>query len=156
MPVSRSAQQGLGFFNRFRKRTEQPSNIGGAQMSTTPTPTPVINPTATWINLLISLGVSLGSSFATPVIQNILGASATAAENLVTILANRKSGTAESTVVPIFLTVLQAAITVLQTEGKLTPEQSATLNKALTDTFAADAAAQQTVDPTTLKPIAPL
>ena len=105
--------------------------------------------TATWANLLVSLGASLGSAFTTsPVIQNLIAVSATAAENLITTISAAKASAATpaSMAAPIFLTVLQVAISVLQTEGKLTADQSAVLSKAIADTFAADTLAQQLID----------
>ena len=124
-------------------------------MTTTTTP----SATATWANLLLSLGASLGSAFTTsPVIQNLIGVSATAAENLITTLTAAKStgAPASSVAAPIFATVLQVAISVLETEGKLTADQSAVLSKAIADTFAADTLAQQIINPASLAPIAPL
>ena len=123
--------------------------------TTTVTP----SPTATWINLLLSLGASLGSAFTTsPQIQQLIGVSATAAESLVTTLTSAKAtaATPQAIAAPIFLTLLQATISVLLATGKLTADESAALSKAIADTFSADAAAQKLIDPTLLKPIAPL
>lgn len=107
------------------------------------------------INLLLALGGSLGASLVkSPQLQAVIATAITGAENLVNILTG-KSGA--QIAAPAFLAVLQAAIGVLEAEGKLTTGQATALNDAIAATLQADAQSQVTVDPSKLAtPILPL
>lgn len=119
-------------------------------MSTTPT-TPTV---PTWVSLLLGIGGALGQSFvANPGLQALIALAITEATNLINILSQR--GT-QPIGIPVFLTVLQAAIAVLVETKQITADEAAALQKAVTDTLAADSAGKLVVDPTTLTPLAPL
>ena len=106
---------------------------------------------STWVQFLLNLGQA-GASIAFPGFAPIISTAIAAAESLIsTISASKASG--QSIAAPVFLTVLQATFAVMEATGKLTPAQAIALSKAITDTLAADKAAQLTVDPTSLPDI---
>lgn len=106
------------------------------------------------INFLLTLGGSLGAAFIkSPQLQQVVSTGISSATQFVTLLTNRTSA---SITPQLFLTAMQAAIGILLAEGKLTADEAGAISKALTDTLAADTAAQAVVDPTTLNPIQPL
>ena len=108
--------------------------------------------TAAIINLAIGLGGALGSSFVkNPALQNVIGTAVVGTQNFVTAITGKTNVAAAS-----FSAAFSTAIAILQTEGKITADEAAELNKAVAATFAADQAAQQVIDPTTLTPLAPL
>lgn len=124
---------------------------------TTPATTP------NWINLLISLGASLGDAFIkSTAIGNLVNIAATTTEGLITQIGAAKAASAApgagsaSLVVPIFVSVLQAAIAVALAENKLTAAEAKSLSDALTAMGQEDVIAQRIVDYTKIGPIAPL
>ena len=106
------------------------------------------------IQLLLSIGGSLGESLVkNPQLQTVIGLAVNETQNLISILTGNAG---KNVAAPVFFSVLQAAFGVLQAEGKLTADEVSALNAAITATIQADQAAQQVVDPTVLKPLAPL
>lgn len=106
------------------------------------------------INFILALGGSLGAAFIkSPQLQQVVATGINGATQLVTLLTNRNG---QDITPALFLTAMQAAIGILLAEGKLTKDEADAVSKALTDTLAADAAAQKVVDPSTLNTIQPL
>lgn len=131
-------------------------------MSTTNVSPVTSTPTSSWINLLISLGASLGSIYTGGATGQLINIAATTAENLITQIQAAKSaaGTTGSSVtgslvVPIFVSVLEAAIAVAITEGKLTQVEATALSNALSALGKEDTIAKTIVDYTTIGPIVP-
>ena len=126
-----------------------------------PTPAPITG--ISWVNLLISLGASLGSSFLGGPAGNLINVAATTTENLIAQISAAKAtaaagGTSTGTalILPIFVSVLKAALAVALAENKISAADGKALSDALTAMGQEDVIAQAIVDYTSIGLLAPL